>query len=365
MSVAVVGSGLAGFTAYQTLRRGGLSPEEIAVFGTDEDPAAAWRRRAEAIRQRYMRSESDGHCRATSWPGLALRSARQRRSPGPLVASVFDRYHPSVEDFLSHVAELRERSGWDRSVRKTRVERVRAVDGGFELDGCGAFRHVLLAPGHPGLNVPQELRGDPRVIHSYEPHDYESTVTIVGAGLAAATEWLNALASGAEVVSVRRREPLRRPLNVPREYFSSRGLGPYHRLGSEERAARLHALLAPSFPPGRQFDEPLARASTEGRFRVEPSVNGSSQVICATGFLHGFRANPLLATLVEEHELATVSDWIVLDPDSTVPTLTDETRTLAFAGAPAQWAFPAADTLAGARYAGHAFLRRVKACRTR
>ena len=32
MSVAVVGSGLAGFTAYQTLRRGGLSPEEIAVF---------------------------------------------------------------------------------------------------------------------------------------------------------------------------------------------------------------------------------------------------------------------------------------------------------------------------------------------
>ena len=32
MSVAVVGSGLAGFTAYQTLRRGGLKPDEIAVF---------------------------------------------------------------------------------------------------------------------------------------------------------------------------------------------------------------------------------------------------------------------------------------------------------------------------------------------
>src|ERR1051325_1319658 len=40
--VAVVGSGLAGFTAYQTLRRA-LEPGEIAVFGTDADPAAAWR----------------------------------------------------------------------------------------------------------------------------------------------------------------------------------------------------------------------------------------------------------------------------------------------------------------------------------
>src|SRR5205823_13107051 len=122
------------------------------------------RRRAEAIRQREMRSESDGHCRATSWPGLALREARRRRSPGPLVASMLDRYHPSVEDFLSHVAALRVQSGWERSVRKARVKCVRAVDGGFELDGHGVFRHVLLAPGHPGLNMPDELRGDPRVV---------------------------------------------------------------------------------------------------------------------------------------------------------------------------------------------------------
>lgn len=365
MSVAIVGSGLAGFTAYQALRRGGLAPEAIAVFGTDDDPAAAWRRCAEAIRQREMRSESDGHCLATTWPGLSLRTARRRRSPVPLVASLCDRYHPSVEDFLGHVAELRERSGWQRSVRTALVARVRAVDGGFELDGHGVFRHVLLAPGHPGLNVPEELRGDRRVVHSYEPHEYEPSVTVVGAGLAAATEWLNALAAGAEVVSVRRREPVRLPLNVPREYFSSRGLAPFHRLGSEERSARLRTLLAPSYPPGSQFDEPLALAAAEGRFRVGASVNGSRQVICATGFQRGFRADPLLAALVGEHELPTADDWIVLDPDTTVPALTDDTRTLALAGAPAQWAFPAADTLAGARYAGHAFLRRIKACRTR
>ena len=121
--VAVVGSGLAGFTAYQTLRRA-LAPGEIAVFGTDADPAAAWRLRAGAIRQREMRSESDGHCLPTSFPGLAISSVRRRRSPRPLLDSVLDRYHPTVDEFLTHVERLRERSGWDESLVLRTVERV-------------------------------------------------------------------------------------------------------------------------------------------------------------------------------------------------------------------------------------------------
>jgi len=364
VTVAIVGSGLAGFTAYQTLRRE-LEPGEIAVFGTDDDPSSAFRRRAEAIRQRAMRSESDGHCRPTSFPGLALASVRRRRSLRPLVESPTNRYHPTVPEFLGDVERLRARSRWDESVRLARVERVRAVDGGFALDGHGVFRHVLLALGHPGLNVPQELRDDPRVVHSYEPHDYATTVTVVGAGLAAATEWLNALAVGAEVVSVRRREPVRRPLNVPRVYFSRRGLVAFHDLGVGERSARLRTLLAPSYPPGGGFDEPLEAAAADGRFRVEPSLNGSRQVICATGFLRGFQHDVLLAHLVAEHELATADGWIVLEPDSTVPGLTDASRTLALAGAHAQWAFPAADTLAGAKYAARRFLARIRSCPTR
>ena len=365
MRVAVVGSGLAGFTVYQTLRRGGLEPEEIAVFGTQDDPAGIFRRRAEAIRQREMRSESDGHCLPATFPGLAVRSALRRRSPLPLLASALDRYHPTLEEFLSHVEEVRERSGWDRSLESGRIERVQAVDGGFGLDGHGPFRHVLLAPGQPGLNMPEELRSDRRAVHAYEPHGYARTVTVVGAGLAAATEWRNALEAGAEVVSVRRREPVRRVLNVPREYFSRRGLGAFHRLGPGERAARLRALLVPSYPPGAAWDEPLAQAAAEGRFRVEPSLNGSEQVICATGFLRGFHHDSLLARLVDEHGLETVDGWIVVEADGSVPALTDATRTLALAGGPAQWAFPAADTLAGARYVGHGFLRRIKACPTR
>jgi cation diffusion facilitator CzcD-associated flavoprotein CzcO len=361
--IAVVGSGLAGFTAYQILRRS-LEPGAIAVFGMEADPAAAWRVRAAAIRQRSMRSESDGHCGPATFPGLAFRSIGRRRSLKPLLETVSDRYHPTVDEFLDHVERRRWRSGWDKSLVLRRVERVRAVDGGFELDG-EHFRHVLLAPGHPGLNVPGELRDDPRVVHSYEPHEYESKVTVVGAGLAAATEWLNALAAGAEVVSVRRREPSRQPLNVPREYFSRRGLAAFHGLPLHERIERLRALSAPSYPAGWEWDEPLAQARREGRFRVENSLNGSVQVICATGFLRGWRHDPLLTRLVTEHNLATVDNWVAVDPDSTVPGLSDATRTLALAGAPGQWAFPAADTLAGARYAGHCFLRRIRACRTR
>jgi hypothetical protein len=361
---AIVGGGLAGFTAYVTLRSGGLRPDEIAVFGTDADPAAEWRRRATSIRQRFMRSESDGHCYASSFPGLAVRAARRRRSLIPLLESVCDRYHPSVAEFLDHVAELRETSGWDQSVRLARIECIDPVEGGFALGGHGTFRHVLVAPGHPGLAFPEELENDPRVVHAYQPHEYAARVEVLGAGMAAATEWLNALAAGSKVVSVRRRAPERRPLNLPRWLFTRRGLSAFHRTAPAERAEVLRRWSVPSYPPGRRWDEPLARAGSEGRFQVAAELDGADQVICATGFKRGSHHDALLARLVHDHALESVGDWIVLAPDSTVPALTDGTRTLALAGVPAQWAFPAADTLMGAKYAARRFLRRVEACRT-
>jgi cation diffusion facilitator CzcD-associated flavoprotein CzcO len=370
---AIVGGGLAGFVAYATLLHGGVGAEEITVFGTERDPAAAWRRRAAAIRQQRMRSESDGHCLPTSFPGLAVRAAARRRSLLPLLQTVCDRYRPTVAEFLDHVEELRVRTGWDARVLLGRIERVRAVEQGFALErrspagayDAGVFRHVLVAPGHPGLALPEQLADDPRTVHAYEPHDYADDVAVVGAGMAAATEWLNALAAGARVVSVRRREPERRPLNLARHLFSKRGLARFHASPPPERAAALRALLVPSYPPGREWDEPLERARRAGRFRVEPEVDGQAQLICATGFKRGFPHDPLLARVVAEHGLETHEGWIALDPDCTVPALSDGTRTLVLAGAPAQWAFPAADTLVGAKVAARGFLRRVRTCPTR
>lgn len=357
MTTAIVGGGLAGFTAYLTLVRGGVGPEEITVFSPELDPAGAWSRRAAAIRQTHMRSESDGHCLPTTFPGLAVREARRRRSLRPLLESVCDRYHPTVEEFLAHVRDQRTASGWDERVVPARIERISAGSDGFELDGR-TFSHVLVATGHPGLAVPEELAADRRAVHAYEPRGYRESVCVVGAGLAAATEWLNALAAGSTVISVRRREPVRRPLNVPRHFLTKRGLRSFHRTAPAARAAILRQLLVPSYPPGRRWDEPLEQR----RFRVEASVTGADQVICATGFLAGFRHDPLLARLVDEHGLETEDRWIVLAPDSSVPALSDRTKTLALAGVAGQYAYPAADTLAGARYAAHGFLRR---CRTR
>jgi hypothetical protein len=359
MRCTIVGSGLAALATYATLRHGGLKPEEISVFGTHEDPTDVWRMRAAAIRQHHMRSESDGHVAPAAFPGLAVREAMRRGSPAPLLRSVANRYHPSVDDFLAHAESVRHHTGWERSFRVQRIERIRAAEGGFTLDGEGPFPHVMIATGHPGLARPDAFPG---AVHAYEPHEYAAKVAVVGAGMAAATEWLNALAAGAEVVSIRRREPLRRPLNVPRPFFSKRGLAAFHAATTERRAATLRELSTPSYPGGAAWDEPVRAAEREGRFRVETTPNGSEQVIAATGFKQGFRHDALLADLVAAHDLPTHDRWIVLDPDSTVAALTDETRTLAIAGVPAQWAFPAADTIAGAKYAAHAFRRR--ACRT-
>src|SRR5438067_8290219 len=98
MSVAIVGGGLAGFTGFVALCHKGV--EDVAVFATDPDPAAAWRARAASIRQREMRSESAGHCLPTTFPGLAVRSALRRRSPWPLLQTLADRFHPTVDEFL-------------------------------------------------------------------------------------------------------------------------------------------------------------------------------------------------------------------------------------------------------------------------
>src|SRR5207302_9130 len=171
--------------------------------------------------------------------------------------SVCDRYHPTVDEFLEHVAEVRERSGWDESLVRTRVERVRAIEGGFEvqtpnppsdtlsLGKGGVFDHVLLAPGHPALAFPPELEDDPRAVHAYRPHEYGDEVEIVGAGMAAATEWLNALAAGARVISVRRREPERRRASARGRWWLGRPGAGFARPGAHRRDAHARARGGP------------------------------------------------------------------------------------------------------------------------
>ena len=63
---------------------------------------------------------------------------------------------------------------------------------------------------------------------------------------------------------MRRREPLRRPLNLPRPLFSKRGLARFHSTSPGERGELLAELSAPSYPPGTRWDDPLDAGSGGG-----------------------------------------------------------------------------------------------------
>ena len=360
MRCAIVGSGLGGARRLRdAAARRDRSPARSTVFGTHEDPTAAWRERAAAIRQRRMRSESDGHLAAASFPGLALRETLRERPLRPLLA---DGCRTATtrrsQTFLRHAGERRRRSGWEQSFVRAphrahprRRRRLRAGRRQGRSSTCSS------RPGIPGLA--QRLPG---AVHAYEPHEYAAQVAIVGAGMAAATEWLNALAperrwsrcAGTSRCAGR---------STCRGRTSPSAASPRStRFRDRQRAARLRELAAPSYPPGRAWDDPL-RAADRRRFRVETAPPHGFQVIAATGFKKGYATRPAAR---RSRRRARARDTRTLDrarPGLDRPALTDETRTLSLAGVAAQWAFPAADTIAGAKYAARAFLRR--ACRTR
>jgi hypothetical protein len=302
--------------------------------------------------------------RPALFPGLAVRASLRRKSPVPLVESWLDRYRPDVGEFLEHVEEVRGETGWDESFRRRRVERISAATAASSSTGLAAFATSSSRPATLGW---RSSRAGARSAARFTPTSRTNTpgnVEIVGAGMAAATEWLNALAAGRTSSPSEGASRIGARSTFRASSFTRRG-SPLPPHGRAERQALLRGWSAPSYPAGRAWDEPVERARRVGRFRVAAEVNGYDQVICATGFERGYAHDPLLARLVTEHGLATAGNWIVLEPDSTVGALTNGERTLALAGVAGQWAFPAADTLMGAKYAARGFTRKVEACRSR
>ncbi|MBK9233380.1 MAG: hypothetical protein IPO15_21685 [Anaerolineae bacterium] len=85
----------------------GLPPDAITVYGNSPFPLATLTRFARAVDQVHMRSESSGHLAPVEPPGLALTDAWQRKSPWPLLASLFDRYTPTLDLLNQHAATWR------------------------------------------------------------------------------------------------------------------------------------------------------------------------------------------------------------------------------------------------------------------
>ena len=140
--VAVVGGGLAGFVAYLTLLRGGLDPEEIVVFGTGSGPGRG-------VAAARGGDPADAHAlgERRALPAVVVPGARRARGAAPALARAAraQRLRPLPRD---RAGLPRARGGAARRAAagargRRAIERITPVDGGFELDGHGAFRHVL------------------------------------------------------------------------------------------------------------------------------------------------------------------------------------------------------------------------------
>ena len=133
---------------------------------------------------------------------------------------------------------------------------------------------------------------------------------------------------------MRRREPVRRPLNVPREYFSRRGLAGFHRLGrgrARGAAARAARALVPAGRARGTSRSP--RATAEGRFRVETLGERERAGDLRDRLPARLPARPAARA---PRRRARARDGRTAGSCShrtaRVPALTDETRTLALAG---------------------------------
>lgn len=400
--VAIVGAGVSGFLAYAALRYAGAAAADITVFDDSPSFLHSWISSTGAIQQRFMRSESGGHFFPTDFPGFALVDALCSASPVPLLQSIFNRYTPVLGDIVAHANALASHYQFESSVRPIRIHRLTRerdpnlhfalYDANHRIQ-CRA-RNVLLAPGHGALAWPDacvdpEVRAsmDGLLFHAYEakPH-HGQTVLVIGSGMSAATEWTNALREGGRVIAVRRaREVVQQRLSAPRCSFGGPWLDRYHALGSSDREAVLAAMGHGSFPGTGQWKRVLRDAQVAGRLQprvgevteMYPGVNGGATVclrhtgserpdvlhvdvvIAATGFKTGWRAHEILRNLVEDYELQTIGEHLVLTNDCSISSLSADSSVLSVSGPAARWAFPASDSFAGMKYAARRFSRHV------
>ena len=275
----------------------GSSRPRSPSSATDADPAAAWRRRGgrdpaarDALGERRA-LPADVVPRARGARGAAARVARRRSC-----SSVCDRYHPTVEEFLEHVDELRaaHAAGTRASVAPARRAGRAPSTAGSSSTATAPFRHVLLAPGHPGL-ASRRARGRP----ARGPRVRAARVRATSRGRRRGH-------GGGDRVAERARRRRRGRLGAPARAGAAsaqRAAPALHaararRLprhgGATSASALLRALLGAVLSRRARAGTSRSSAHGGGRFRVAAALNGAEQVVCATGFRRGFAHDPLL-----------------------------------------------------------------------
>lgn len=388
-NLAIIGDGPAALACFLVLRHAGLPVEAITVYGDSPYPLAKLEQLARMIGQRQMRSESNGHLAPTEFPTLAIIDSWQRRSPWPLLASLFDAYVPSLELVLAHSAKLAQHSGFAQrkvSARVARVVRQDRSDTPFALfdnagQQIGEAQNVILALGLPGLAWPAVTQGwqdHSCVGHSYQAHTFQCDehVVIIGSGMTAVHLWVVALEAGARVTAIHRDPLLRQPLNVPRCRFSAVGFDAYRRLSPHERQA-FHRARRGSYPRRWHWEWELWHARRRGAFasyqgelaRIEAQTgNGlglqladgriivADRLICATGVQANARGHTLIDHLVTTYQIPTVDGMLCAADDFTLPILSQPGSICGVVGSLARWVLPVAETFYGMKYAARSLV---------
>jgi hypothetical protein len=397
-TIAIVGDGFGSVIVYATAVYLGFRPEQVTVFGTNDNPVNTYQQFAYNLGQTVLRSESESHFLPADWPTFAQLEAWSRGSLAPLFRSIGRKYNPGVPDVLAEATVVARRLGWNDNRFPRRVgwlqRESRPVPHFLLFDEearyIGRAKHVMIAIGHGPLSFPPVLakaREDPslgdRIVQAYEPKQYapHGRYVVVGAGIASVNEWANALDIGAKVISLLRNPaPDEQDLNTPRCLFEARGIDVFQGLSFEQRIAFLGKILKGTSPKRRGWAARIQRGVAEGRFEqiigeidvIEPGPAGLrihivsrhgqdpgwldvTGVIAGTGFTKSVLTIPLLRRLIEHYGLPVEEGRMRLTTNCGLPGLDEPGSRVAMMGIFANTVIPHGDTIAGLKYIGRRF----------
>jgi hypothetical protein len=412
-SIAVVGDGFGSLIVYATAVWLGFRPEQVTIYGENDNPVGTYQQFAYNLGQTVLRSESESHFLPADWPTFAELDAWSHRSPGLLMRSARRKYNPGVPDILAEAQVVQRRLRWNDSRYPHKVGWLqREGEGGDnphfvlydeQANYTGRAKHVMLAVGHGPLSFPPVLakaKADPelgdRIAQAYEAKDYDPNgrYIVIGAGIASVNEWANILDLGGKCISLTRNpEPDEQDLNTPRCFFEALGIDAFQALSFDERMAFLGHILKGTTPKRRGWLDKIERGRAEGRFdqmlgeidEVQPGPLGLrvhvvsrhgpdpgwldvTGIVAGTGFNKSALSVPLLRRLIEFYKVPLDSGRMKLQSNCGVPGLDRPESRCAVMGIHANSVITHGDTIAGLKYIGRRFTadcyRAEKAART-
>jgi hypothetical protein len=398
-TIGIVGDGFGSALVYTTAVYLGFRPEQITVFGPNDNPVGTYQQFAYNLGQTILRSESESHFLPADWPTFAQLDAWARRSLAPLFRSVRRRYNPGVAEILAEATTVQRRLGWNDNRLPVRIgwlQREHEPTPHFTLydeqaNYAGRVRHLMLAVGHGPLSFPPALakaREDPtladRIVQAYDAKAYaaDGRYVVIGAGIASVNEWANALDVGAKVVSLLRNPtPDEQDLNTPRCFFEALGIDAFQGLPFDRRLEFLGQILKGTSPRRRGWEQKVRKGRQEGRFEqllgeideVRPGPAGLrihvanrhgpdpgwldvTGVVACTGFQKSGLTLPLLRRLVQFYGLPLQEGRLLLRSNCGVPRLDLPQSRLCMMGIHANPVIPHGDTIAGLKYVARRFV---------